>query len=48
MAGVLTHLQRLLDGCSHVLSARFTHWTKPLWTSLLLSCIGYLGHPFEK
>jgi putative transposase len=39
MAGVLTHLQRLLDGCLHALSSRFTRWTKPLLTSFPLSTL---------
>src|SRR5947209_3888476 len=43
MAGVLTPLQRLLDGCWHTLSSRITHWTKPLRTSLPLSTLSDLG-----
>jgi putative transposase len=43
MAGVLTHLRRLVDGCWHVLSSRFSHWTKPLRTSLPLSTLSDLG-----
>jgi putative transposase len=43
MAGVLTPLQRLLDGCWHALSSRLTHWTKPLVTSLPLSTLTDLG-----
>jgi putative transposase len=43
MAGVLTPLQRLLDGCWHALSSRITHWTKPLRTSLPLSTLSDLG-----
>jgi hypothetical protein len=39
MAGVVTHLLRLRDGCLHALSARITHWTKPLRTSLPLSTL---------
>ncbi|HEX6479099.1 MAG TPA: hypothetical protein VF043_09665 [Ktedonobacteraceae bacterium] len=42
MAGVLTHLQRLKDGCWHALSARLTYWTKPLTSSLLLSTLADL------
>ena len=43
MAGVLTHLQRLLDGCLHALSSCLTRWTKPLETSLPLSTLTDLG-----
>src|SRR3989442_9892180 len=43
MAGVLTRLQRLVDGCWHALSSRLTHWTKPLVTSLPLSTLTDLG-----
>jgi hypothetical protein len=43
MARVLKHLQRLLDGCWHALSARLTYWTKPLTSSLLLSTLADLG-----
>src|SRR5215469_3958940 len=43
MAGVLTHLQHLLDGCSHALSSRFTRWTKPLLTSFPLATLTDLG-----
>ena len=43
MAGVLTHLQRLKDDCFHVVSSRFTRWTKPLRTSLPLSTLTDLG-----
>src|SRR5947209_6028892 len=39
MAGVLTHLQRLSDGCRYALSSRLTHWTKPLTSSLPLSTL---------
>jgi len=39
MAGVLTHLQRLLDGCLDALSSRLTRWTKPLGTSLPLATL---------
>jgi putative transposase len=42
MAGVLTHLQRLLDVCLHALSSRLTHWTKPLTSSLPLSTLADL------
>ena len=43
MAGVLTHLQRLVDGCLHALSSRFARWTKPLRTSLPLATVADLG-----
>src|SRR5215467_13449835 len=43
MAGVLTHLQRLKDGCLHALSARLTYGTKPLISSLPLSTLADLG-----
>jgi putative transposase len=43
MAGVLTHLQRLKDGCLNALSARLTYWTKPLTSSLPLSTLADLG-----
>jgi len=43
MAGVLTSLRRLKDGCLDALSARFTRWTKPLLTSLPLATLTDLG-----
>ena len=43
MAGVLISLRRLLDGCWHALSARWTHWTKPLASFLPLSILADLG-----
>jgi transposase InsO family protein len=43
MAGVLTSLLRLLDGCLHVLSSRFARWTQPLRTSLPLGTLTDLG-----
>src|SRR6266849_108033 len=43
MAGVVTHLQRLKDGCLDALSARFTCWTKPFGTSSLLATLTDLG-----
>src|SRR5215472_17049265 len=43
MAGVLTHLRRLVDGCWHALSSRFSHWTKALRTSLPLTTHSDLG-----
>jgi transposase InsO family protein len=43
MAGVVTPLRRLLDGCLHTLSSRLTHWTKPLVASLPLATLTDLG-----
>jgi len=43
MAGVVTPLLRLLDGCRHALSSRLTHWTKPLTSSLPLQTLSDLG-----
>jgi putative transposase len=43
MAGVLTPLLRLKNGCWHALSARLTRWTKPLTSSLLLATLTDLG-----
>jgi len=43
MAGVVTHLQRLKDGCLDALASRFARWTKPLRTSLPLSTLTDLG-----
>ena len=43
MAGVVTSLQHLKDGCWHALSSRLTRWTKPLMTSLPLSTLADLG-----
>jgi putative transposase len=43
MAGVFTHLRRLLDGCWHAFSSRLTHWTKPLTSSLPLQTLTDLG-----
>src|SRR2546429_6385624 len=43
MAGVLTHLQRLSDGCLQALSSRLTRWTKPLSSSLPLGTLADLG-----
>jgi len=39
MAGVFTHLQRLLDGCLDALASRLTRWTKPLGISLPLATL---------
>jgi putative transposase len=43
MAGVLTSLRRLKDGCMHTLSSRLTRWTKPLTSSLPLAILTDLG-----
>jgi putative transposase len=43
MAGVLTPLQWLKNGCWHALSARLTCWTKPLTSSLPLATLTDLG-----
>ena len=43
MAGILTSLRRLLDGCLHALSSRLTRWTKPLSSSLPLGTLADLG-----
>ncbi len=43
MAGVLTSLQRLKDGCLGTLASHFARWTKPLGTSLPLSTLTDLG-----
>jgi putative transposase len=43
MAGMLTHLRRLLDGCLEALSSRFARWTKPLASSLPLSTLADFG-----
>ena len=43
MAGVVTPLLRLLDGCRHTLSACLIHWTKPLTSSLPLQILADLG-----
>ena len=43
MAGVFTSLQQLKNGCWHAISSRFTHWTRPLMTSLPLSTLTDLG-----
>jgi putative transposase len=43
MAGVVTHLQRLKDGCLDTLFSRLACWTKPLRTSLPLSTLTDLG-----
>jgi putative transposase len=43
MAGILTHLQWLKDGCWNALSARFTQLTKPLSTPLPMQTLADLG-----
>src|SRR5215469_14979706 len=43
MAGVLTSLRRLKDGCLYALSSRWTHWTRPLTSSLPLQTLPDLG-----
>jgi hypothetical protein len=43
MAGILTHLRRLKDGCLEALSSRFARWTKPLASSLPLQTLADLG-----
>ncbi len=43
MAGILTDLRRLKDGCLEALSSRFARWSKPLGTSLPLSTFTDLG-----
>ena len=43
MAGIVTSLRLLTEGCFHALSSRFAHWTKPLTLSLPLQTIADLG-----
>ncbi len=43
MAGVLTHLQRLKEGCLDALTSRFARWTTPLTSSLPLHTLADLG-----
>ena len=43
LAGVVIHLQCLLDGCLEALASCFTRWTKPLVTSLPLATLTDLG-----
>src|SRR5215470_13954037 len=43
MGRVFTPLQRLKDSCLDTLSARFTRWTKPLTSSLLLFTLADLS-----
>jgi putative transposase len=43
MAGVVTHLQQLKDGCWHSLFSRLTRWTKPLICALPLQTLADLS-----
>ena len=43
MAGIVTSLQRLSDGCLHALSSHLTHWIKPLTSSLPLQTLADLS-----
>jgi hypothetical protein len=43
MAGMLTYLRRLKNGCLDALFSRFTRWTRPLGTSLPLAILTDLG-----
>jgi putative transposase len=43
MAGIVTHLRRLTNGCLHALSSRIARWTKPFSSSLLLGTLADLG-----
>jgi hypothetical protein len=43
MAGMVTRLRRLKNGCWDALSSRLTRWTKPLQTSLPLATLTDLG-----
>ena len=43
MAGILTSLWRLKDGCRNALSARVPQWTKPFSTSLPVQTLADLG-----
>jgi putative transposase len=43
MAGILTQLRRLKNGCLDALASRLTRWTKPLETSLPLATLTDLG-----
>jgi putative transposase len=43
MAGILTSLRRLSDGCWHALSSRLTRWTKPFTSSLPLQILADLS-----
>jgi hypothetical protein len=48
MAGIVTHLRRLLDGCLEALSSRFARWTKPLASSLPLQTLVDLSRSKSK
>jgi putative transposase len=43
MAGILTSLRRLKNGCLDVLTSRFARWTKPLVISLPMTTLTDLG-----
>jgi putative transposase len=43
MAGIVTHLRRLKEGCLEALSSRLTRWTKPLLTSFPLATLTNLS-----
>ena len=43
MAGILTHLRRLKNGCLDALSSCFTRWTKPPTSSLPLQTLADLS-----
>jgi hypothetical protein len=43
MVGIVTSLQRLLDGCLEAFTSHFARWTKPLRTSLPLSTLNDLS-----
>jgi putative transposase len=43
MAGIVTHLRQLKNGCWNALSSRLTRWTKSLGTSLPLGTLTDLG-----
>ena len=43
MAGIVTYLRRLKNGCLDALSSRIARWTKPLRTSLPLATLTDLG-----
>jgi putative transposase len=43
MAGIVTTLQRLKNGCLDAVSSRFARWTKPLTSSLPLQSLADLS-----
>jgi len=43
MAGIVTTLQRLKNGCLDAVSSRLNRWTKPLTSSLLLQSLADLS-----